>query len=140
MEISEESYSQNSSWLITSPPSRVMSFFMTFGSTLSLMNRTEPSANEKLVPPGVVAEDALQVELGIHIPVVGPGPDHGAVIAGVHDEDRVRGTVGDLLDLDALRAREDGRFASRGQVGRLGEVRAVSSCRSGSGTSAASCR
>ena len=67
----------------------------------------------------MVAEDALQIELGIDVPVVGLGPGHGAIVAGIDDEDRIRGPIGNLLNLDAFGTREDRRLAARGQVSRL---------------------
>ena len=86
---------QKASAVMTSPPARVIKALKTITLIEFLMNRTEPSANPQLNPPGC-GEPAPKSEgcgLRVERQVVGLGPGNG--LLGLDHRDRVRGAIGD---------------------------------------------
>ena len=98
---------------------------MTFGSTLSLMNRTEPSAKEKFVPPGWWPKMPFRSSVGSTSQ--SSGLVQTTARSSLASTTKIVFEVPSVTfcDLDPLRAREDRRLAARGQVGRLAEIRAL---------------
>ena len=93
-------FHHRSSALITSLPLRVVRIVQDLGCDRLLEEPHRTVGEPDVRTLGVMAEEALGLDLDGNVPIVRLGPGDGGGVTGVHDEDGVRGAVGDVLDLD----------------------------------------